>query len=57
MKIELTEKEIDLILSVVDDWILEWGGGFCITEREYDLANLCRKLEDYKEDLINDNRN
>lgn len=54
MGIELTEKEIDLILSVAEDWMIEWGNSYHISRREYDLADLCRKLNDYKEDLIDE---
>lgn len=54
METELTVKDIDIILGVIEDWYLEWGGGIRITQREYDICNVTRKLKGLKEEKENE---
>lgn len=53
METELTVKDIDIILAVIEDWFLEWGGGITISRRQYDISEVVRKLEDLKEEKEN----
>lgn len=51
MKINLTKEELELLLSIIDDWWLEFSDSLYPTKIQEEVSDICKRIKLYMEDI------